>query len=67
MTSGQSPSSSESEDEEPKVGIEDSEDTCGISKLAGAEVDERMGESKDEDAAAQMLREDRTTGQIARG
>jgi len=56
VTSERSPSSSEREDEECKLGIEDNE--------LGAEMDGRMGESRDDEGvAAQMLREDRITVQ----
>jgi len=63
-TSESSPSSSEIEDEECKLGREDNEDIPGMSPVAestGAETDDRMEESEDEGAAAWMLREDGVT------
>jgi hypothetical protein len=64
-TSARSSSSDEREDEECKLGIEDNEDIFGVSPVsesAGAEMDKRMGESMDdEDGAAQIQQEDRTT------
>ena len=64
VTSERSSSSSESEDEECKLGIEDKEGMSLVSESTGAETVGRTGESKDDEGGgARMLRDDRTTVQ----
>ena len=55
-------SSSESEDEECKLGMEENEGMSLVSKTIGAETGGLTGEPEvDESTASQMLREDRIT------